>query len=232
MSLSVVSVVVPAFNEEQTVGAVIEQITSVMDSLGLAYEIIVVDDGSTDNTRRVATNCKATVLFNDTNRGKGYAMRKAFQQAQGDIIVTIDADGSHSPKEIPELIEPLFKGADVVAGSRFLGNGKNSTSRLNRVGNSIFNMTIMILTRKRVTDSQTGFRAIKSEMLRKLDLTSLGYDIETEITVKSLKNGFRFREKPISCHKRKYAMSKLRVLNDGARILRAILRANTFKNDH
>jgi glycosyltransferase involved in cell wall biosynthesis len=227
-----ISIVIPAYNEAQTIGNVIEETLTVMDNLQLPYEIIIVDDGSTDDTRRIATNYKATVLYNGKNRGKGYAVRKGFRHAQGDIIVTIDADGSHSPKEIPELINPLFNGTDVVSGSRFLGTGKHFTTRLNRLGNSLFNITIMILTRKHVTDSQTGFRAIKKQVIDKLNLNTTGYDIETEITVKSLKNGFTFQEKPISCHRREYNLSKLKILQDGSRIFKTILKANATRITH
>jgi glycosyltransferase involved in cell wall biosynthesis len=232
MPYPAISIVIPAYNEAQTIGNVIEETLTVMDSLRLPYEIIIVDDGSTDNTRRIATNYKATVLHNGKNRGKGHAVRKGFRHAQGDIIVTIDADGSHSPKEIPELINPLFNGTDVVSGSRFLGTGKYFTTRLNRLGNSLFNITIMILTRKHVTDSQTGFRAIKKQVIDKLNLNSTGYDIETEITVKSLKNGFTFQEKPISCQRREYNMSKLKILQDGSRIFKTILKANATRIAH
>jgi glycosyltransferase involved in cell wall biosynthesis len=231
MLLSAVSVVIPAFNEQKTIGHVIEETISVMDSLRVPYEIIIVDDGSTDRTGQVATTYKATVLTNERNRGKGHAIRRGFQQSTGDIIVTLDADGAHSPKEIPDLIGALSNGTDIVGGSRFLGNKDFSTTRLNRVGNFFFNMAIAALTGKRVTDSQTGFRAFKKEVLEKLNLASSGYEIETEITVKSLKNGFTFEEKPISCKQRQYSASKLRILSDGAKILQTILRANMAKID-
>jgi len=226
MHHSVISVVIPAYNEEKTIGDVISSTMSTMESLGKPYEIIVVDDGSIDNTRRMATRHKATVLSNGENRGKGYALRRGFQYAQGDIIVTIDADGTHKPKEIPDLIHPLFNGVDIVAGSRFLGRGKNFTSRLNRFGNFLFNITIMILTGKRVTDSQTGFRAFKKGVLQKLDLMSPRYEVETEITVKGFKNGFVFQEKPITCGKREYDVSKLKIFPDGMKILKTIFKAN------
>jgi len=229
MQRSVISVVIPAYNEEKTMGNVISDTISVMESLEMPYEIIVVDDGSTDNTRQTATKYKATVLSNGKNQGKGNALRKGFQYAQGDIVVTIDADGAHRPKEIPGLIYPLFNGVDMVTGSRFLGGGRDSTSKLNRLGNLLFNITIMILTGKRITDSQTGFRAFKKEVLQKLNLESLGYEIETEITVKGLKNGFIYQEKPISCEQRKYSISKLKILSDGTKILQTILRASFAK---
>jgi glycosyltransferase involved in cell wall biosynthesis len=223
MQNSVISVVIPAYNEQKTIGNIIEETTQIMDALGMPYEIIVVDDGSIDRTREIASRYKATVLSNGKNQGKGYALRKGFQHAQGDIIVTIDADGSHNPKEIPDLINPLFNGTDIVAGSRFLGQEKDHTSKLHTVGNYLINMTIMILTRKKITDSQTGLRAFKKEFLQKTNLASYGYEIETEITVKGLKNGFAFQEMPISCNRRKYNVSKLRILSDGFKILKTIL---------
>jgi glycosyltransferase involved in cell wall biosynthesis len=232
MRQSVISVVIPAYNEEKTIGSVIEETIMVMDSLQMPYEIIVVNDGSTDNTERIASTYKATVLSHDENRGKGCAVRRGFQQAQGDIIVTIDADGAHKPKEIPDLVEPLLNGTDIAAGSRFLGSCKYSTTKLNQLGNRMFNTTIAGLTGKRVTDSQTGFRAIKREVLEKLNLQSSGYEIETEITVKGLKNGFTFQEKPISCQRRKYSVSKLKILSDGIKIFKTILQANVTKIAH
>ena len=226
MKHSVISVVIPAYNEEKTIGEVLSKTISVMESLGRPYEIIVVDDGSTDRTLEVASTYKVTVLSNGRNKGKGYALRKGFQHARGDVIVTIDSDGAHDPKDIPEMLKPIFNGADVVSGSRFLGASKDFTSSLNRLGNFLINSIIMVLTGKRITDSQTGFRAIKKEILEKLCLESIGYEIETELTVKTLKNGFIFQEKPIACKKRRYYNSKLRVLYDGIKILKTILKSN------
>ena len=204
----------------------------VLNSLAVPYEIIVVSDGSTDNTARVASTYKITVLSYPKNMGKGYAVRKGIQIAQGQIIVTIDADGSHRPKEIPDLVTPLFNGTDIVAGSRFLGSGSDFTTTINRVGNFIFNTLIAGLTGKRVTDSQTGFRAIKKEVIERMRLTSTGFEIESEITVKGLKNGFKFQENPITCEKRQYNKSRLKVARDGQRIFRTIIRSNFSKIEH
>jgi glycosyltransferase involved in cell wall biosynthesis len=193
---------------------------------------VVVDDGSTDNTARVASTYKTTVISYSENMGKGYAVRKGIQKAQGQIIVTIDADGAHRPKEIPDLVAPLFNGTDIVAGSRFLGSGSDFTNRINRLGNFLFNATITSLTGKQVTDSQTGFRAIKKEVLEKMNLNSDGFEIESEITVKGLRNGFKFQEKPITCEKRQYDVSRLKIARDGQRILRTIIKSNFEKIEH
>lgn len=226
MQSSAVTVIIPAYNEEKTIGHVIAETISIMDGLNVPYEIIVVDDGSTDKTGLIASSHKATVLSNAKNYGKGYSLRRALAQAQGDIIVTIDSDGEHKPKEIPDLINPLFNGTDIVSGSRFLGGKRETTTKLNQIGNYFFNIAIMIVTGKLITDSQTGFRAIKRNVLEQLNLESDGYEIETEITVKSLRNGFTFKELPITVEKRKYSISKLKLVNDGTRILKTILRAN------
>lgn len=232
MNRSTVTVVIPAYNEEKTIGNVIDETSSIMDGLDITYEIIVVDDGSTDRTRQIASTRKAAVLLNKKNHGKGYALRRALCHATGDIIVTIDSDGEHKPKEIPGLIEPLFKGADIVAGSRFLGNKKQVTTNINMIGNFLFNIAVRTLTGRVVTDSQTGFRAIKRDVLEALNLESNGYEIEAEITVKGLRNGFTFKEKPITVERRKYNISKLKLLSDGTRILKTILKAKFTKIAH
>jgi glycosyltransferase involved in cell wall biosynthesis len=226
MQSPTVSVIIPAYNEEKTVGNVISGTFSVMRHLGLPFEVIVVDDGSIDNTRKVALTHNARVLSNGRNRGKGYALRRALLHAKGDIIITIDADGAHRPVDIATLVFPLLNGVDITAGSRFLGHKKGFTSRINLIGNVLFNTAIAVLTGKQVTDSQTGFRGFKRKVLRGIRLESSGYDIETEITVKGLKNGFRFVEVPITCSSRNCGHSKLKILPDGFRIFKTMLRAN------
>ncbi len=222
-----VSVIIPAYNEEKTVGAVIRETSEIMDVYGLPYEIIVVNDGSTDNTERVASSThKATVFSNEPNRGKGYCLRRAMKHAHGDIIVTLDSDGEHKPKEIPDLINPLFEGNDIVSGSRFMGNRSDPTTKLKQVGNQFFNTAIMALTGKQITDSQTGFRAMKRDVIEKLHLHSDGYEIETEIIVKSLRNDFCFKEVPITVERRKYNGSKIKILSDGKKILSTIIQSS------
>ena len=232
MLRSAVTIIIPAYNEENTVGRVLSETVSIMDEINIPYEVIVVDDGSTDKTGLIVSNHKVTLLKNDKNRGKGYSLRKALQHSQGEIIVTMDADGEHNPKELPDVIKPLFNGTDIVAGSRFIGSNPKVTTRLNQVGNHFFNMAILILTGKHITDSQTGFRAIKRDVLSTFNLESDGYEIESEITVKSLKNGFAFKETPISVERRRYNVSKLKVLSDGTKILKAIVKASFSKIEH
>jgi glycosyltransferase involved in cell wall biosynthesis len=221
-------VIIPAYNEEKTIGTVISNTMEIMDTLAVPYEIIVVNDGSTDKTGMVASMYKATVLNNKVNRGKGYSLRRGLHIAQGSVIITLDSDGEHKPKEIPDLLEPLNNGADIVAGSRFLSSSSEVTTKLNVLGNFLFNAAIMALTGQRVTDSQTGFRAVKKDVFERLNLQSDGYEIETEITVKSLVNGFVLKEQPISIERRKYSVSKLKILSDGGKILKTIVKS-TFQ---
>lgn len=144
-----VSIIIPAYNEEKNVENVISGTIAVMEQLNLPYEIILVDDGSTDKTGLIASLFKVTVLTNKKNLGKGYPLKKALQYAHGDIIVTIDSDGEHKPKEIAPLLEAVLNGIDVAAGSRFMNNQAAVTTKLNQIGNHLFNLVIMSLTGKR-----------------------------------------------------------------------------------
>jgi glycosyltransferase involved in cell wall biosynthesis len=226
----VISIVIPAYNESKTIGEILSRTNKTMETLGVPYEIIVIDDGSTDQTKQLAEKQKANVISNGINRGKGYALIKGFKKARGNILVTMDADGSHQPEEIPKLIKPLLiNNADVVAGSRFLGSKrKDSIKKLHIIGNHFFNFLILLLTRRRITDSQTGFRAFKKKIIHEIALTSKGYEIETELTIKLLKNGYLFQEEPITCEKRREGSSHLNPLFDGFKILRNIIKASIF----
>ena len=226
MRTSIVSVVIPAYNEEDSIGEVLLKTNATMETVGLPYEVIVVDDGSTDETKLRAMQYKATVLSNGTNKGKGYAIKRGLQNANGNIIVTMDADGSHQPEDIPKLISPLLNGADAVFGSRFISQREPySTKKLHIFGNNLFNILIAVFTGKRITDSQTGFRAYKKKMLDEIGITSNGYEIETEMTMKSLKNGHIVKEEPVTFERRKNGSSNLHPLFDGIKIFKTIIKS-------
>lgn len=222
-----ISVVIPAFNEEKNIAEILTHTEAALESLGFPFEVIVVDDGSKDKTKYNASNNGARLISYSINRGKGYALRRGLANAKGEILVTMDADGSHRPEEISKMIRPLFYGVDVVIGSRFLKNhGSKITSRLNTLGNHMFNVLILILTKKKITDSQTGFRAFKRKTLKGMGLFSTGYEIDSELTIKTLRNGSKVHEEPVSCDQRKSGVSKLSPLKDGFAILRTILKAS------
>jgi glycosyltransferase involved in cell wall biosynthesis len=199
-----------------------------MDKLSVPYEIIVINDGSTDSTAEVArqSSLHVTVISNKRNCGKGYSIRKGVDSSRGSIILMLDSDGEHNPREIPSLLSPVLKGVDIVAGSRFLQRKEPVTTKLNSIGNFFFNLSIMILTGRRVSDSQTGFRAMKRDVFERMNLQSDGYEIETEITVKSLLNGFSFLEVPVRITRRRHSVSKIKILPDSKRIMTTLIKAS------
>jgi len=220
-----VSVVIPVFNEEVTVGNVVTRTKKTLEQLGVSYEILVVDDGSIDKSAHIAQELKAHVL-KEAHQGKGFALRSGFRQAKGELVVTLDADGSHKPEEIPLVLRHLRENkADFVVGSRFFNSEANQTKipKINRAGNKMFNDLIGHLTGVQISDSQSGFRAIRSSLIKRMKLGSHGYEVESEMLVKALRMGARVAETPISFVQRTVGSSKLDPIRDGARILYAIV---------
>ena len=221
-----ISIVIPAFNEQENIDEVLTQTYETAESIGLPYEIIVIDDGSTDETRKRAYGHKAIVLCNPTNQGKGVALQRGFLHARGDIVITMDSDGSHDPEDIKKLIGAISGGADVALGTRFnTTEGKHTTKKLHILGNNVINFSIQVLTGKRITDSQCGFRALRRKVLKDIELESTGYQVETELTVKSLRNGNVVKEVPLNIRKRMNGHSHLNPLADGLRIMETIIRS-------
>jgi glycosyltransferase involved in cell wall biosynthesis len=221
-----ISVVIPVFNEELTVGNVIERVTEVMHKLGFKYEIIVVDDCSTDRSLELSVRQGVKVYSLKRHMGKGYALRAGFAKAKGDIITTIDSDGSHRPEELPSLLTPILQDkADLVIGSRYSSRKSAAAKKLNVAGVRLFNFLIRILTRVEVSDSQSGYRVMQAALLRKMGLESSGYEIESEMLVKTAQQGFRIREVPISFEQRTYGVSRLDPVADGFKILFSIMLA-------
>ncbi len=220
-----VSVVIPVFNEEVTVGNVVARTKNTLEQLGISYEILVVDDGSVDRSADIAQKLGAHVLRNK-HQGKGFALRHGFRLARGEVVVTLDADGSHKPEEIPLILRYLTEDrADFVIGSRFSNSEDNKTKipKINRTGNRLFNDLILYLTGARTSDSQSGFRAIRSSLIKRMKLGSRGYEVESEMLVKALRMGARVAETPISFDQRTVGRSKLDPIKDGARILYVIV---------
>lgn len=220
-----ISVVIPVFNEEMTIGSIIARTRRTMDQLRLPYELMVVDDGSVDGSARISRAREATVL-RGAHQGKGIALRLGFERASGDVIVTLDSDGSHQPEEIPSILRCMMKDkVDLVIGSRFLSSDANNAKipKLNRIGNKIFSDLIRLFTGLKISDSQSGFRAIRSSIIKRMKLNSRGYEVESEMLVKALKMGARVTEIPVSFEQRTVGKSKLDPLKDGTRILYSII---------
>jgi len=224
LSQTLISVVIPAFNEGKTLENVIERTKHTLNKIGHLYEIIVVDDGSTDQTCNVAPAKEVIIVRNHKNHGKGYALKMGFDHCRGDIIVTLDADGSHQPEELTRLVQPIMKNrVDMIIGSRFntqLEDG--AIKRVNMIGNKLFNLLIFLLSRRLLTDTQSGFRAFNRKVLSNLNVRSTGYEIESEITVELIQKGFTISEVPItcSCPPRN---SRLSAFHDGYKILKTIV---------
>jgi glycosyltransferase involved in cell wall biosynthesis len=221
-----ISVIIPVFNEELTIGKVVKRLKVVLQKLGFKYEIIVVDDFSTDSSLELSSRQGVKVYSLKKHMGKGYALRAGFAKAKGEIITTIDSDGSHLPEELPSLLNPIIQNkADLVIGSRYLSQKPVAAKKLNAIGVQLFNLLIEVFTRAEVSDSQSGYRVMKSVVLMNMSLKSCGYEIESEMLVKTACQGFRVREVPISFEQRTYGTSRLDPIVDGFKILMSIVSA-------
>jgi glycosyltransferase involved in cell wall biosynthesis len=204
-----ISVVIPTLNEAATIDQIIK------DCLPYADELLVVDGHSRDTTRDIARRNGVKVIL-DNKKGKGEALRLSISTVTGDIIVFIDADGSHDPKDIPHLIRPILNNhADHVSGSRLMGGsselhgGFDECFRL--MGSSFITACINWKFKVKLSESQNGFRAIKTEVARKLDLKENITTIEQEMIIKTLKKGFRLAEVPTHENRRVAGYSKIRL---------------------
>ena len=220
------SVIIPVYNEELTIGNIIDRTKNALQQTGLDYEIIVVDDRSHDRSRDVAGKYDVRLYSLKQHMGKGYVLRAGFAKAKGDIIVTIDSDGSHRPEELQEVLTPVLENrADLVIGSRYLNHKQVVARKLNAFGVKVFNYLIKVFTGVAVTDSQSGYRAMKCEVLKKQKLYAREYEIESEMLVKTVKAGFRVAEVPISFEQRTYGHSGVDPAWDGSKILYSIMLA-------
>lgn len=217
-----VSVVIPAFNESNSVASVVADMRL---TLGSRAQIIVVDDGSTDGTGRLAQAEGAQLIVMPGNCGKGRALAAGFEAATGDFVVTIDADGQDDPRETPVLLERAEAGAELVIGSRFLGTFQpGSISRLNRFGTQGFNRLIHLLYGVRVTDSQAGFRCFTKDLLARLTLEAAEYEVETEMLLRAIRAGARVEEVPVRRAARRGGATSFSRVRHGLRILTTVLR--------
>ena len=220
------SIIIPVYNEELTIGNIIDRVKAVAQQTGLKSEIIVVDDCSYDESLEIAKKHSVKLYTLKRHLGKGYALRAGFAKAKGDIIVTLDSDGSHRPEELPEVLAPVQQDqADLVIGSRYLNHKRVAARRLNAFGVRIFNYFIQMLTGVAITDSQSGYRAMKREVLKSQKPKSGGYEIESEMLVKTAKKKFRITEVPISFEQRTYGHSGVDPMVDGFKILISIVSA-------
>jgi glycosyltransferase involved in cell wall biosynthesis len=214
------SVIIPCFNEQATIGEIIRQVRSSAPEA----EIIVVDDGSTDGSRdilrRSATesHLQVRVLLHDKNRGKGAALHTGFEAAQGEILLIQDADLEYDPRDYPALLRPILEGradvVDVVYGSRFLGGPRKAMMFWHMVANKMLTLMTNILYDTILSDMETGYKVFKADVIKGIPLRAKRFDFEPEVTAKMLKRRHRIYEVPISFDPREYEQGKKIGLKD------------------
>jgi glycosyltransferase involved in cell wall biosynthesis len=216
-----VSFLIPAFNEEATIGEVLDRIAA----LDFDTQAIVVDDGSTDGTAAIAEERGAHVI-RQPNRGKGAAIRAAIPYVDGEIALIQDADMEYDPADVPELIDPIVRGsADVVFGSRLSGGRPQRAYMFwHLVGNRFLSLLTNVLYNTTLSDMETGYKAFRADVLRSLDLREDDFAIEPEITGKVCKRKLRVYELPIAYYGRTYAEGKKITWRDGFKAVWVLLR--------
>jgi glycosyltransferase involved in cell wall biosynthesis len=224
------SVVIPVYNEHGYIQEIVERVKAV----GLATEIIIVDDCSNDGTRDVLAKVDdplIKVLFHDQNRGKGAALRTAFSKVSGDIIIIQDADMEYDPGEYPRLIKPIMDGkADVVYGSRFAGGDLHRVVFFwHMVGNKLLTFLSNMLTNLNLTDMETCYKAFSRSVLQRLTVEENRFGFEPEFTAKVAKMDLRIYEVGISYSGRSYKEGKKINWRDGFSALRCILKYNLMR---
>ncbi len=219
-----VSIIIPTYNEGRIITDVIGSIHKIMGTLKRSYEILVIDDGSRDDTYEKAHNAGAVVISHPYNIGNGAAVKTGIRNAKGDVLVMMDGDGQHNPEYIPQLLDKIGQ-FDMVVGART----GDSESYLHRdIANGVYNLFASYICNKKIQDLTSGFRAIKAVIARQfVSLLPNTFSYPTTITMAVLRSGFSLAYVPIKTNRRT-GKSKIRLLRDGSRFFLIIVKIATL----
>ena len=223
----VISIVVPAYNEEKTIATVIENLKGLdLSGIGCSKEIVIVDDGSRDNTGKVISAIKGVkVIRHDSNRGKGAAIKTGIENSHGNIIIIQDADLEYNPKYIPAIVKPIIEGKEkVVYGSRFIKGVRGNVMIVHEIGNKFLSLVTSLLYGQKITDMETGYKAFRRDVLQGISLEAKGFDIEPEITAKFMRKGIHIKEVPIIFYARTFEEGKKITWIDGLKALVTLIK--------
>ena len=219
------SIIIPIYNEKDNLDRIFQKVAA----LPFEKEIVMVDDFSTDGTRALLEKYKTMknvrVVYHNRNMGKGAAIRTGIQHTSGDIVMIQDADLEYNPDELPGLASIIEQGkADVVFGSRFLGEHEKKYLNVFYWGNMFLSLLISLVYGRKVTDMETCYKVFRSKVIKSFHLNANRFDFEPEITAKVLKSGCRLVEVPISYHSRSYEEGKKIGWRDGLVAIYSILK--------